>query len=206
MILLALDTCCGSFSFTVFKQGEVVVDNKHESPNKQAELMIASLAQELQNEGISFADIKQIVVTIGPGSFTGIRIGLSAAHGLVLTNQAELYGLTTLDVLLQQMPTATHAVLNAGKGQYYIKEAGTLASNFDAIKLIDAGEVEEMVNNPAIILAGNHPQALQTMPNSHALGELFLSLRSQEDIFQFKDPEPLYIREPDAVISNHIFK
>jgi tRNA threonylcarbamoyladenosine biosynthesis protein TsaB len=199
MTVLALDTCCGAFSFALFKEGKMILHNRHEIPNKQAELLIYSLQSELELAQMSFFDIHQIVVTMGPGSFTGIRIGLAAAHGLALATKAEVYGLTTLDAMLQQIPNATHAVLNAGKGQYYMKEATSSPSDYSSIKLVDAEELDAMLNDSTIVLAGNHPQALQTMPGAQALAELFHSLQVKDDVLQFKDPEPLYIRQPDAV-------
>jgi tRNA threonylcarbamoyladenosine biosynthesis protein TsaB len=61
-----------------------------------AEALMPLIARVIQAAGIAFADLDRIAVTTGPGSFTGLRVGLSAARGIALAANKPVVGLTTL--------------------------------------------------------------------------------------------------------------
>lgn len=68
----------------------------------QAQILVPLLQDVLKDAGIAFSDIDLIVTTIGPGSFTGLRIGLSTAKALALALGCKTSGVTTLDAILSQ--------------------------------------------------------------------------------------------------------
>lgn len=72
----------------------------------QAERLIPMCQEVCDTAGLSFADLDALAVTCGPGTFTGVRIGLAAAKGLALALDIPLVGLTTLEVVAQNAAVA----------------------------------------------------------------------------------------------------
>src|SRR4051812_46581758 len=98
MIILAIDTSLDGCSVAVLKNekvlGEECAAHSH---------MIFSVVENLLKEHyLTYQSLEAIAVTRGPGSFTGLRLGLSAAQGFCLGGQIPLWGLTTLDCLAYQ--------------------------------------------------------------------------------------------------------
>ena len=84
----------------------VTLDSRRLEGRDQAATLMPAIAASLQAAGVSRRDLSLIAVTIGPGSFTGVRVGLAAARGLAVALDAPLAGLTTTDVLLAQATPA----------------------------------------------------------------------------------------------------
>lgn len=97
-LLLAIDTAT-RFAGLALYDGEIIRAEKYwlSQDNQSVELMPA-LVDMLAQQGFTPADLSAVGVTIGPGSFTGLRIGLSVAKGLALANQSAILGVPTLDV------------------------------------------------------------------------------------------------------------
>ncbi|HEY4192454.1 MAG TPA: tRNA (adenosine(37)-N6)-threonylcarbamoyltransferase complex dimerization subunit type 1 TsaB, partial [Mesorhizobium sp.] len=67
-----------------------------------AERLMAVIADALKAGGVNYAGLSTIAVSVGPGSFTGVRVGVSAARGLALALKIPAIGVTTLEALAQQ--------------------------------------------------------------------------------------------------------
>jgi len=93
--LLAIDTSGPRLQLALLWQGglETIVDPL---PTGHAEILFDRIAQLLARAGLAYADLQRIAVTTGPGSFTGLRIGLSAARGIALSGDLDVIGVPTL--------------------------------------------------------------------------------------------------------------
>jgi tRNA threonylcarbamoyl adenosine modification protein YeaZ/ribosomal-protein-alanine acetyltransferase len=98
MLLLALDTCLGCCSAAVFDtSSSVVIAARRELMERGQAEAIAPMVQDVtRTAGAGFESIGALVVTIGPGTFTGVRIGLALAQGLALARATPLIGLSTM--------------------------------------------------------------------------------------------------------------
>ncbi len=67
-----------------------------------AEALMPMVAEVMQESGMAFADLDLIAATLGPGSFTGVRIAIAAARGLALVTDAKLFGTDSLTVMAQE--------------------------------------------------------------------------------------------------------
>src|SRR5687768_8070017 len=95
MILLAIDTAGPRLQLALLRDG--AVDTLVEDmPKGQAERIFPAIDEILARNGTAYADLGRIAVTTGPGSFTGLRIGLAAARGLGLTLEIPVIGIPTL--------------------------------------------------------------------------------------------------------------
>ena len=118
--ILAIDTATRWASIALY-DGEQVHSEEtwHSERNHTVELM-PSLVRLLDRQRVSPQELTGVVVALGPGSFTGLRIGLSVAKGLALALKVPLVGVPTLDALAyaqasQDLPL--YAVVKAGRGR-----------------------------------------------------------------------------------------
>jgi tRNA threonylcarbamoyladenosine biosynthesis protein TsaB len=113
-----------------------------------------AVAEALQRCGLNASALRALGVAIGPGSFTGVRIGLALAKGMALAQHIPLVGIPTLDVIaaaqpVQDIPLA--AVLQAGRGRlavrWYRAEAGAWQPQ-GTFEVLDALTLAERVQQP----------------------------------------------------------
>ncbi len=85
-----------------------------------SENLLSTLDEILREAGVGSSDLRAVVVVSGPGSFTGIRIGVSAAKGLAEGLGIPVIGLSRLELLARKSPEASAvAVLDAGRGEFF---------------------------------------------------------------------------------------
>jgi tRNA threonylcarbamoyladenosine biosynthesis protein TsaB len=97
--LLAIDTACAACSAALWIDGVVVSFRLREMVRGQAEALMPMVIEIMHEARAEFAALDLIAVTIGPGSFTGLRTGLAAARGLALARSLPLIGVTTTEVI-----------------------------------------------------------------------------------------------------------
>jgi tRNA threonylcarbamoyladenosine biosynthesis protein TsaB len=98
MLILAIDTALDACAAGVLDTdaGRLVAQESQAMKRGHAEALMPLIARVIREAGIAFADLGRIAVTTGPGSFTGLRVGLSAARGIALAADRPVVGLTTL--------------------------------------------------------------------------------------------------------------
>lgn len=98
MLILAIDTALEACAAAVLDtdSGELLARDSVLMQRGHAEALMPMIARVMQSADIAFASLDRIAVTVGPGSFTGLRVGISAARGLALATGRPAVGLTTL--------------------------------------------------------------------------------------------------------------
>src|SRR4051794_35793386 len=98
MLILAIDTALDACAAAVLDTDTSRLIARESQPMKRghAEALMPLIARVMKESGVGFAALDRIAVTTGPGSFTGLRVGLSAARGLALAAGKPVVGLTTL--------------------------------------------------------------------------------------------------------------
>ena len=124
LTLLGFDTATTACSAALWAGGGVTACRRTEGGGRHAESLVPMLREVAAEGGIPLAAVDRFAVTVGPGSFTGIRIGLATARGLALALGRPLIGLSTLEVLAAGVPEAERdgpilAALDAGRGRLY---------------------------------------------------------------------------------------
>src|SRR5204862_5654788 len=98
MLILAIDTALDACAAGVLDTdaGKLIAQESQPMKRGHAEALMPLIARVMREAGIAFANLDRIAVTTGPGSFTGLRVGLSAARGIALAADRPVVGLTTL--------------------------------------------------------------------------------------------------------------
>ena len=108
MRILAIDTAAGACSAAVWSDG-AVHQRLVELSRGHAETLLPLLLATMADAGCTFPDLDLLAVTVGPGAFTGLRVGLAAARGLALAARLPCVGVTTLAAVAAAVPPAETA-------------------------------------------------------------------------------------------------
>ena len=195
MNTLAFDTCCGRFSIALFKEKELVQHYLEHTHNQQSKDLISRIRELLAQSELSIAKIDNIIITLGPGSFTGVRIGMAAAQGMALINNTKLIGISTMEALAYMQDGDIITVLEAGRGYYYAQLFHEQVVR-SKIWLADSEEILQLSKNYKVIGTFKEENIL---PDSR-----FFIKALKMNVDDTKELMPIYIRDPDAKISNKL--
>jgi len=111
MKILAFDCATGHLSVAVAVDGRVAARQDEPAARGQGERLLPAIAATMTAAGLAFADLDRIAVTVGPGHFTGLRVGLAAARGLRVATGLPVIGITTLEALAHGVAATARADL-----------------------------------------------------------------------------------------------
>ncbi|MBN2254825.1 MAG: tRNA (adenosine(37)-N6)-threonylcarbamoyltransferase complex dimerization subunit type 1 TsaB [Deltaproteobacteria bacterium] len=122
MITLAFDTSTKTGSFALLKDKILLVEQFMNTGRNHGETVHPAIRQILSAAGIGIGDVNLLAVTVGPGSFTGLRIGAGTAKGLAFAEETLIVGVSTLDALAANASGSALTIcpmLDARKGEVY---------------------------------------------------------------------------------------
>ena len=96
-LVFALDTSSTLTSLSVLRSDEVLVAHQAELDQKRSERLLVEVGSKLEGAGLSIADIDLFAVCTGPGSFTGLRVGIAAVAGWAWSLKKPVFGVTSLE-------------------------------------------------------------------------------------------------------------
>lgn len=194
MIVLAVDTALDACSVAIVRV-EMTLAALSESMNRGQAERLAPMAREASAQaGIAFADIDRIAVTTGPGSFTGVRVGLSFARALALALNKPCIGVSTLEALaLGEGEEDLRAAVIETPGASYLALYDNGAPLI-APRGIERGEHEALLRDAA----AGRPVAIT---GAGALVDaVALAHRAQRLDPARYPPDPLYLRAPHVTL------
>lgn len=115
MIVLALNTAFTAMEAALVRDGEILADVRETMARGQDKHLPGLVQALLAENGLTFADIERFAVVTGPGSFTGIRIGVAYARGLALVTGAACVGVTSLEAAIPHGMEGTVMACLAGQ-------------------------------------------------------------------------------------------
>ncbi len=226
MMLLAIDTATNRCSAGVFAEDAVVALRSEDMRRGHAEALMPMVSDVLADADLTGASgvtgLDGIAVTVGPGAFTGVRIGLAAARAMGLAAGCPVLGLTTLEVVAADAAPGLPvlAALDSKRADAYIQlfdpdgrplaapaalmpdavPAYISAGGLDAGDIVVAGDGSRAVA-PALAAAGYvvRPGEGAGLPEIAVLGRLAVQRwREVQPRLDHAPPSPLYLRPPDA--------
>ncbi len=164
-MLLAIDTATRYASIALYDASGVVVEKSWRSENNHSVEVLPAIARSLSQQAMAPSDLAAVAVAKGPGSFTGLRIGMSIGKGLCLALDIPIIAIPTLHIVTYAAGDPgypVYAVLQAGRGRIcvapYRFEEG-LPVQTDAVQLVKASQWEIEEEEPALV-AGEVDDAL----------------------------------------------
>jgi len=209
MIVLGLDTCLSSCSVAVLEAalgGERVLASAREVMARGHQERLATMAQAVMAEaGLTFDKLDRIAVTVGPGSFTGLRVGIAFAKGLALALDKPAVGIGTLEALAAEADGLVFPAIDARRGQLYLQAfdegrslmaPGALSAETAAARIaeLSMGRPFTLVGSGAALLA-------ELMPSARIVHAEGADARHVARLAAARAPaplKPLYLRAPDA--------
>lgn len=107
MLIVAADTSTDWLSVALWRDGEVLAAFDERVPRRHSELLLTVTRDLLTEAGVALTEIDRFAITRGPGSFTGVRIGVSTWKGLACANEKPLVGVSTLEAMAVGAPPGT---------------------------------------------------------------------------------------------------
>lgn len=218
-LLLAIDTSSRWASIALFDGRTVLAELTWQARRRHDDDLFPSIERVLALAGRSLSSVRRIAVAIGPGSFTGVRVGVAAAQGIARGSDAAVVGVPSLDVIAHPFASArirVCALVPAGRGEHYGAMyrtrrgawsrtskvlVGTLAdlARTVAADTLFAGDIDEAT---ALELRGRlgpralFPSASAQVPRAGHLAEIGWARFEAGEGAAPEELEPLYIRPP----------
>lgn len=143
-IVLFIDTCNKKLAVGIAKNEELIYKKEYEAFKKQSEYAAIEIKEALDKTGIEATDLNKIVVTNGPGSYTGIRIGLTLAKVMASSLNIELVTLSTLLVIAGKRHNVLSMIDAKGNRAYvgFYNESKRLKED----TILTLNEIEQLKN------------------------------------------------------------
>jgi tRNA threonylcarbamoyl adenosine modification protein YeaZ len=216
MRVLAIDTALGACSAAVLdtQRGAIIASETIVMARGHAEAVMPLIARVMDAAEIEFAELDRIAVTAGPGSFTGLRVGISAARGIALAAQKPAIGLSTLSSfaaphIAANDSTPVVAVIDARHDNVYLQVFGAggrtivpprVAPMREALRAAMTGPARIVGTAAALLVAAwprSEPPPL--LVEQHGAPDIGWVARLGAAAAEANGPpKPIYLKAPDA--------
>ena len=223
--LLAIDTAGAACSVALRIGDDVVASQSREMVRGQAEALMPMVAEVMGTAEVEFSTLNLIAVTIGPGSFTGLRTGLAAARGLALALAVPIIGVTTTEAIALEAHRAINpaadrqitVVLNSRRGDLYVQHFTAGLVPLGEPSAASPQDIARAVSADDVIFAGDATGQISdvvrawadrpdfsyfpvTSPNATFVADVAANRWNSTSVKEaLVPPGLLYVRSPDAV-------
>lgn len=196
MISLCMDSAYKQLVLGLYKDKELLAGISLEAFKKQSETIFVELNRLLKETNLDYKDIDRVIITKGPGSYTGIRIAMTIAKVLCSQMHKELYTISTIQ-LYAGIEKQANVILDARSQRAYVAhvEDGQIQGN---IQILTLDEVKEFIKtNPGILLGdadlvGQNVQKVDFLKNFIELEPYY------EKVENIHALVPDYLKESDS--------
>jgi tRNA threonylcarbamoyladenosine biosynthesis protein TsaB len=183
-----------------------------------AEALMPMVIEVLAEADGVFSDLDMVAVTVGPGSFTGLRIGLAAARGMALAASLPCFGITTLDAVAGSIDSRRYpgkmvlAALDSKRGDIFAQAFGAVDRPLGPPVAVSADDLPGVVPAGPVVVAGSAADtavrvltdagiqavtAAPAVPVAAAVAAI-AARRRRDGVKSLRPPSPLYLRPPDT--------
>ena len=210
MRILGIETATRAASVAVISDGKILAENLRESPQSFSETLMPQVEEVIKISG-AFENLDAVAVSIGPGSFTGLRIGLATAKALSYAWGIKIIGVPTLQAMSYNFPNAkVLPLIDAQKNRAYCQ----LFKNFLPLSKLEVKPIDEAIAevgrlDEEIFLCGDVLHKIKIplppnvslappnlkMPRASCVALCAANLGKVDNVMNL---EPLYIRRAEA--------
>jgi len=214
--LLAIDTGQAACSVALWRDGSVVAHRWAPMPKGHAEALVPMIKEVQAEAAFAFEDLDAFAVTVGPGTFTGLRVGLATARGLAVAASKPLIGVTTLEAIAWPVRTETKdgativAAFDARRNEVYLQCFAADGTGMTDPALVSLDDVAAHVPDKPLICIGTGAALVRdrltspahdirlasaaALPDARIVAEIAADRPADPE----RLPGPLYLRAPDA--------
>jgi tRNA threonylcarbamoyl adenosine modification protein YeaZ len=204
-VLLAFDTATPYVTVALHDENHVVAERRSELRMRHGEQVAPLIESVLADVGAVRQDLSAIAVGVGPGPFTGLRVGLVTARTLAFVLDIPVYGVCSLDVIALEAAQGTDPVgrefavaTDARRKEVYLASYDGDGQRLDGPEVVRPADAA--TDAP---VAGEGPGLY---PDAFSVGHApalpsagWLARAVAEELAELRDPEPLYLRRPDVM-------
>lgn len=215
-----MDTATSACSVALWQDGEIIENRFEAMMRGQAEALVPMIAGVLQDTDTPAKNLGLLAVTVGPGAFTGLRIGLATARGMALATDIPCLGLTTTEVIAHAVddiliPDGCLLVaLDSKRSDLYVQLFSHEKVPLGEAEAVEPASMSQWLQNapgPIYIVGDAQAQALAALadspikafaveakevPDAAVMARLAANRWSPDE--KIPSPSPLYLRPPDA--------
>lgn len=216
MYILAIDTSNNICTVTLINDTDILCELVENTPSKQSEMLMSMIEKIMDTSNISYENISLFATSIGPGSFTGVRIGISAVKGIELVTQKQIVGISNLEAIAWKSykrtgETKIISCINAMRNQVFVQKfkiESNIPKAINKPELIFIDDIESYLDegNKRYIATNCNELIIQKIRNNTKISQNIIT--NSQDIallahYMYKQNittkvSPLYIRPPDA--------
>lgn len=215
MRVLAIDTALEACSAAVLNtENGGVASESLPMVRGHAEALMPLIGRVMKQAAMAFSELDRIAVTTGPGSFTGLRVGIAAARGIALAAAKPAVGLTTLAAyaaphIAHDDKTAIAVAIDARHQHVYLQIFGPGGRTLIAPRIASVADAVRAAANSPVRIIGTGATMLAVAWPAHEPPPMLVDESRAPDIVwvgrlaaaadeSANDPKPLYLRAPDA--------
>ncbi len=215
--ILAIDTTLGACSAAIVADRKVLATKKEVRARGHVERLLPMIEEVQKEAGIELADVNYIAATIGPGTFAGVRVGLSTAKGLGLALNKPLISVTSLEAIVSEFcafnPDFVGKVavaIDARRGEVYLQQFSVSEGTYtplDAAEALPIENASRRLGDELITALGSGASLvfdytgleMEQYHNPSAEYVGICALSKIDDAQSCHEVSPLYLRAPDAI-------
>jgi len=229
MLTLAFDTSSKSAAVAVLRDDVILYDALINVDLNHSEVILPAIEQACLQTKIKIAEFDLFACTLGPGSFTGLRIGASTLKGLMLATQKPAVGISSLAALALNAADSSKiicSVMDAGRGQVYTAHfqynKDGLLEQIDDDRVLNPSDIEYDYNKEIVFVgdgAVKYSDIINNSGNSNfriaskaqqyirasSLGVLGVGKYRRNELLDAQTFAPVYLRSADAVVKKNHF-
>lgn len=205
MLILGLDTATPAVTVALHDGGQPLAQLVSVDAHRHAELLMPAISKVIADAGAVRTDLTGIAVGVGPGPYTGLRVGLVTARVLGAALGIPVYGLCSLDVIAADVETGTGFLVatDARRREVYWAEYDAQRGRVNGPAVTTPADVPDrglpVAGEGALLYPSSLPNSTgPAYPAATSLCRMAAAALAAGDEGRLLPPEPLYLRRPDA--------
>ncbi|MCX5686572.1 MAG: tRNA (adenosine(37)-N6)-threonylcarbamoyltransferase complex dimerization subunit type 1 TsaB [Candidatus Omnitrophica bacterium] len=200
MNILAIDTSSAYLSLAVMKDGRIAGRFHRKAAMKHSSILVPSIDKVLKKARLGIKDVDVFAISVGPGSFTGLRIGVTTVKGLAYSLAKKIVAVPTLDVIANNVKNfhgIICPVLDARKNKVYssiYRSRGKIIKRISRFLLLPPEELKKkLAKYDKIFFLGDITGSKAWFPLAEIVAELALNEIKNKHFVKPEDLEPMYL-------------
>jgi tRNA threonylcarbamoyladenosine biosynthesis protein TsaB len=159
--ILAIDTATRRLNLALLFAGDRAVQSGEVVARTHGQILMKKIDELFQSSDLQIENLESLVVSLGPGSFTGLRIGLAVAKGIAVARDLPIVGVTMFEVAadrIGQQDAAAHIAIPSRKDEFYVGVCRNGTVSDDDVRIMSETELAAAVGNDQVFTIGYDPE------------------------------------------------